>query len=425
MKHLIVIITLLMSGAATAQKQGNSLEIIFNFRANSTCIDTTYSTNAENLHKINAFVKTLSEDSTIKISNLLLFGMTSPDGSHRWNKKIGNERINNVEKLVRSHINIPDSIITRKECDIAWEYLASMVGQSDISHRSEILKILSEKPQIVPYYNDLTIDRRVLRLINIDKGSVWKKMKSRFFSPMQNALAVLITSETESIKMEEAETTAMPQEDTTYVNVDTMAIAPIENLPQENIRHPFYMALRTNMLYDAALIPNIGVEFYLGKNFSITTNWMYAWWDSNSKHNYWRIYGGDISLRRYIGSRANEKPLQGHHIGIYAQALTYDFELGDKGIMGGVPGGTIFDKLNYGAGIEYGYSLPISRHFNIDFNIGIGYLGGEYQEYKPIDGHYIWQATKKRNYWGPTKLEITLVWLLGHGNTNKAKGERR
>lgn len=41
---------------------------------------------------------------------------------------------------------------------------------------------------------------------------------------------------------------------------------------------PFYMALKTNMLYDVLAVPNIGVEFYLGKNWSISGNWMYGWW---------------------------------------------------------------------------------------------------------------------------------------------------
>ena len=38
------------------------------------------------------------------------------------------------------------------------------------------------------------------------------------------------------------------------------------------------------------LIPNIGIEFYLEKKWSVSLNWMYAWWKSDRKHNYWRTY---------------------------------------------------------------------------------------------------------------------------------------
>lgn len=71
--------------------------------------------------------------------------------------------------------------------------------------------------------------------------------------------------------------------------------------------------------------------------------------------------------------------------------------------------------------LSYGYSLPLRRRLNMDFTIGIGYLTGTYMEYIPIDACYVWQATKNRHWWGPTKAEISLVWLLGRENINQGK----
>ena len=180
---------------------------------------------------------------------------------------------------------------------------------------------------------------------------------------------------------------------------------------------PFYMSIKSNMLYDLAAVPNIGVEFYLGKNFSIAGNWHYSWWKSDPKAWYWRTYGGDVAIRYWLGKASRIKPLTGHHLGLYGQMITYDFELGKKGILA--------DKWSWAAGLEYGYSLPIARRLNIDFTLGAGYHWGLYDEYLPIDGHYVWQATKRRRYLGPTKLEISLVWLIGCGNYNKEKGGKR
>ena len=177
------------------------------------------------------------------------------------------------------------------------------------------------------------------------------------------------------------------------------------------------MAVKNNMLYDLATVPNIGLEFYLGKNFSISGNWMYAWWKSDKIAWYWRTYGGDLAVRYWFGKAAKEKPLTGHHVGLYGQIVTYDFQTGGRGYLG--------DRWSYAGGIEYGYALPIARRLNIDFTLGFGYLGGEYKEYLPIDGHYVWQATKYRHLIGPTKAEISLVWLLGRGNVNEKKGGGR
>lgn len=190
-------------------------------------------------------------------------------------------------------------------------------------------------------------------------------------------------------------------------------------------RKPFYMSLSTNMLYDALLVPNIGAEFYLGKNLSVTANWMYGWWSKNNRHRYWRIYGGDLAVRYWFGKAAKEKPLTGHHAGVYGTIFTYDFEFGGRGQMGGKPGGSLWERAQYAVGLEYGYSLPIARRLNLDFTLGVGYMGGTYYDYRPVDGHYMWQKTVRRHWFGPTKLEVSLVWLIGHGNANKSKGGGR
>ncbi len=107
---------------------------------------------------------------------------------------------------------------------------------------------------------------------------------------------------------------------------------------------PFYMAVKTNLLYDALLVPNAGVEFYLGKGFSASGSWMYAWWKKNRRHRYWRIYGGELAIRKYFCRPEGGSPLSGHHLGVYGQILTYDFETGGRGYMGGKPGGTLWEK---------------------------------------------------------------------------------
>ena len=90
--------------------------------------------------------------------------------------------------------------------------------------------------------------------------------------------------------------------------------------------------------------------------------------------------------------------------------------------MGGMPGRNLWDRCNWMAGIEYGYSLPIARRLNLDFTLGLGYLEGKLIEYVPEDNHYVWQKTKKLHWFGPTKAEISLVWLIGCGNENNRKG---
>lgn len=159
----------------------------------------------------------------------------------------------------------------------------------------------------------------------------------------------------------------------TFVEPAEIRISTGVDVMPEAQKKPWYAGVKTNMLYDALLVPNGGLEIYLGKNWSIDAYWMYAWWKSDRVHNYWRIYGGDVELRKWLGSAAKRKPLTGHHIGAYAQIVTYDFELGGRGYLA--------DRWSYAAGVSYGYSLPVAKRLNIDFSIGLGYMGGEYKEY--------------------------------------------
>lgn len=258
----------------------------------------------------------------------------------------------------------------------------------------------------------------------VDNGRLWEEIKPLldrlryatvvFTFERHEAPQVAETATSEPVTVVEEVTVEPVYEPEPQPEVPAESVSLV---PAERSRRPLYVSLKSNMLYDALLIPSVGAEVYLGNMFSVNANWSYAWWRNDSRHDYWRYYGGDFSVRRWYGRKAEEKSLTGHHVGLYAQIFTYDFELGGKGQMG--------NKYNYGGGVEYGFSLPVARRVNIDFTLGVGYIGGKYHEYTPIDGHYVWQATKMRHWFGPTKAEVSLVWLIGYGNTNSGKGGAR
>ena len=198
---------------------------------------------------------------------------------------------------------------------------------------------------------------------------------------------------------------------------------------------PNRLALKTNLLYDAALVPNVGIEVNLGKRWTVGLDWLYTWFKNDSRHRYWQGYGGYLGVRKYFGKQANGQRSTvngqrstvngqcsqfptGHHVGVYMTGVTYDVEWGGKGYQA--------SKFGFGGGIEYGYSKRIGKRLDLDFSLGVGFQDGEYKEYEPANddtGHYIWLATKKRHWWGPTKAEVTLKWILGPAREKKG-GDR-
>ena len=51
-------------------------------------------------------------------------------------------------------------------------------------------------------------------------------------------------------------------------------------------------------------------------------------------------------------------------------------------------------------------------------------MTGQYHEYLPLDGCNVWQSTKQRRWWGPTKAEISLVWFVGRDGYNGKGGKQ-
>lgn len=396
----------------------NRTEIMVDFPVNVVRIDPDYAGNSARIDMIVDFLKLLANDSSRTVTSVAFCGAASPEGSYNLNRRLAAGRLKALETLIRKKVDIADSIISRDDSYIPWQYLRQQVAASDISRRDSVIDIIDEEPQLVADPdNGYLVDRRVVKLKKLDNRRVWNELLARYFSGMRNASAVIVTYRDSII--------APLPEPHFSSRLNIVAHAPADLLspanPQETASSPFYMDVRSNMLYDLLAIPNIGVEFYLGKNWSITADYMHAWWSYDPRHRYWRIYGAGINLRRWFGNAAHAKPLTGHHIGLYAQAVTFDFEWGGKAYMGGKPGGTIFDRAHFGAGIDYGYSLPVARRVNIDFSIGVGYIGGKVVEFVPDGDRYLWTATKRRHWFGPTKLEVSLVWLIGRGNTNPRK----
>jgi hypothetical protein len=414
-KRLFVLITLMFSAYVSAQiteEVRDSVQI--RFKQSRSELDLLIDDNAKKLNSLVDSINTKAKDSTYRLQKVLVVGSASPEGSVEINKRLSEQRANVLFDYISSKAYLPEDLREFRFEGRDWKGLLSMVEEDDkVPNRDEVTVLLNKI--IAEVDSGISNARQIKSLQNLRWGEPYWYMYQHIFPALRKS-ELFVLYEMELPELEPVvELTPTPVEPPVVEEVQ-------EEIVEAKMCRPFYMGLKTNLVYDALAVPNIGAEFYLGKNFSILGDWQYAWWSKDSKHRFWRVYGGDLGFRKWFGKAANRKPLTGHHLGIYGQVLTYDIERGGKGYMGGEPGGTIFDKCNYGGGIEYGYSLPIARRLNIDFSLGVGYFGGKYYEYVPQDNCYVWQCTKKRNWYGPTKLEVSLVWLIGCDNYNRKKG---
>lgn len=360
-----------------------------NFIINEATLRSDFNGNQDYMDKISARLDEVFTDPTIRLQHITIKGFASPDGPYKRNVWLAQNRADILREFISQRYSIPTYIIDTQSEPEDWEGMEQRIintSDANLPHKAAILEVIHSN-------KNLDVKERIIRGFKKD----FAYMKDHILPPLRRSEFYIdyikdnTFIETDTIKQPE-------------VPVDTVVPAPVE-------KKPFYMAVKTNLLYDAVVVPNIGVEFYLGKQWSVFGDWHYIWLYSDTRHRYWQGYGGYAGVRKYFGQAAEEHPLTGHHLGLYGMMLTYDIEFGGRGYQQ--------PKWGFGGGVEYGYSLPIARRFNLDFSLGVGYMNGKYYEYLPQDGHYVWQSTHKRHWFGPTKASISLKWLLGRGNYHK------
>ena len=170
------------------------------------------------------------------------------------------------------------------------------------------------------------------------------------------------------------------------------------------------VAIKSNLLYDAAITPDIGVELSLSKHVSVALEGVYAWWSNDDRHRYWRIRGAWLDASWWFDNNPATPRLTGHHAGVYVSLHDYDFEFGGRGWQARNPA--------FGAGLAYGYAFRLNGRLSLDLHLKVGYSGGTVTEYVPQCGTYMCVRRFHNNYFGLTGVGVSIVWFPGRGSSN-------
>ena len=431
-KKIVMVVlmpTTLLANAYAASIQ-DSLRTTIYFRPGYSLLELSYRDNAANMKALTQGIQTIKGNPCVQLQHIRILSAASPEGNSALNKRVAKRRGERLRDYLKETLVLPDSIFTVSSAGEDWQGLAALIAKEKTPWRNKALQIIRHTPEWVTR-NGKVVDGRKRQLQNLDGGKAWKYMLDNHFYTLRTGAIVVCevktladesTPSAAEARPEPASQQASGQPASQQSASQSPSSPPFPAIPsqvhpeQESPPVASYFALKSNLLYDALLIPNLSLEASIGSGWTLGAGGMFAWWSKDAKHRYWRIYGGDLEIRKYFGTLSKSKPLQGHHLGIYGDFLTYDFEFGAKGYQ---------SKATYAAGIKYGYSHPIANRLNLDFALGIGYLHSNYKTYVPRDGCYVYQETKKRKWLGPTQAEISLVWLLGKGNTNNKKGGKK
>ena len=168
-------------------------------------------------------------------------------------------------------------------------------------------------------------------------------------------------------------------------------------------------ALKTNIVSDALLSPNLALEVGLAPKWTLNVAGQLNLWSVDGHK--WRHWLAQPEARYWFCRR-----FQGHFLGLHA--LGGEFNFGNIDFPVNFLGSDFrklkdrrYEGWGAGAGIAYGYDWAVARHWNLEAEIGIGWIHARYDEYpcahcgtKLGSGHH--------NYFGPTKAALNLVYLF-------------
>jgi len=174
------------------------------------------------------------------------------------------------------------------------------------------------------------------------------------------------------------------------------------------------LAVKSNLLLDAATVVNLGAEIPLGQRFSLSAEAYFPWWRLEKRNLTIQMLASMLEGRYWLGNRSTKAVLTGWNVGIYAGAGLYDFQLGGNG--DGVQG----EMFIMGGG-SVGYAHTISQHLRLEYTLGFGFLMTDYRKYHWVENtsegnikvrDYPWED-KRFSGFLPTKAGVSLVWLFG------------
>lgn len=166
---------------------------------------------------------------------------------------------------------------------------------------------------------------------------------------------------------------------------------------QEDASH---IALSSNLLSWATLAPDLGIEVYIGKKFSIAADGSYGMW--NHSHSSYSIRTWSIGGEARYWLQSRQYGFRRTYIGLSVRSGEYDLYNSKDGRWG--------EALL--AGFTVGYRFILRGNWFFDAGLGLGYIHTRYDKYfwNKRFRKYEFNREHTRNVFGLTNLQASLIY---------------
>lgn len=157
-----------------------------------------------------------------------------------------------------------------------------------------------------------------------------------------------------------------------------------------------YVAVKTNLAAWAGTIMNLAADVQVSEHISVELPVLWCPWYVSSKHAV-KTFTIQPEGRYWLA-----RPGKGHFFGVHAHIGWFNVKWNRDRYQD-------TSRPLLGAGISYGYLLPLGEHWAGEFTLGAGYANMKYNTYYNI-GNGARIDTRTKNYWGITRVGISVVY---------------
>lgn len=162
-------------------------------------------------------------------------------------------------------------------------------------------------------------------------------------------------------------------------------------------------AVKTNLLVWGTTTPNVAVEFGLAPKWTL---------DVSAAYNPFQLERGGVNHVTIVSPEVRYwfcRRFERHFIGLHALGGT--FNIGDVTFLTKTFETTRYNGWGVGAGLSYGYHLPMGKRWAWEFTVGVGYVYLQYGKYR-CEGCDDYLGKDRTHYFGPTKAGISLIFMI-------------
>lgn len=400
--QLLLVAMLLLPVAASAQANNtittaDTVVVKIYFRQGYSSLQPAFRGNGIRLDEFMRRVSEMHADSTARLNSIDIVAYASPEGPYTLNKKLARKRAENISAYLRGNMPfLSGSLFNVQPKGIDWNGLAAMVEASDMRYRSEVLNILRNVPETT-YRNGKLVDSRLKRLMDLRGGRPYNYMLTHFFPELRAAGAYVVCDFVRIAQPAIPINKPNEANGANEANEVDAAIPVATELPERDYDR---WAIKSNALYLAAGVTNIGGEYAFHPHWSVDLPLVYSPYTIARRYRMRFLYI-QPEARYWL-----DRPMKGHFFGVHLHAGVFNVSLDDKNRYQS-------EKGFHGGGISYGYAMPLSRRWSMEFTVGVGYAFTKYCTYYNVPNGIRYEKDIPYHYWGLTKLGLNFVYRFG------------